>query len=521
MMFLLLFLLGTDFMVVDDVKPGMTGYGLTVFQGTKIDTFQVKIIAVMKKEVIKGDVILAEISGGIIDTAGIISGMSGSPVYIDGKLVGALAYSYGAFAKKPLAGITPIDEMLNPPSIGWMAPKGRFCQMQVPFYCYGLDDEILHELSESIPCFNIFRVQDLGSGLLNDSILPSPGSSLGIPLVVGDINWFAVGTCTYKDGDKILGFGHPMASLGETELPMTAGYIYSIVPSSYNSYKLGASTKIIGTIKNDNQRGIVGVIGKIPDMVEFSLFINGKRFHYHIVKERTFIPHLLHGLVLYSIYTGFKGSGDMTISANLEVNGTHSFHFENLYTGTAQAISKSIFEIFEFIQNNPFHKIDVANISLNLTTSERIKLAKIDKFWSDKTQVKTGDTLNLLLSLSTYQEGLHTERISIPIPRWAQPGELIVKVESGSSVCSNERANLTTLDGLIVWLSRAPKNNELVLRLSQKGKSSWIMGRKFTSLPPSMAPIGKDKESMSEVFEKRIATQWVIVGEGLIKLNVK
>lgn len=508
-------------MDIDAVKPGMKGYGLTVFRGTKVDTFEFEVIDVMKKNVAKGDVILARLSGDVVDEAGVISGMSGSPVYIDDKLVGALAFSYGAFTKEPLAGITPIGEMLEPPNVQYKQPRGSFSPMKITLNCPGLDEEILKELTERVPSFDMVQSQGSG-GIMEDSLLPYPGSPLTVILVEGDTYWFASGTCTHREGEKVWGWGHSMATLGETELPMAAGYVYYVVPSEWSSFKLSAPTKIIGTIKNDNERGVIGIIGEIPEMVEFDLEIRGEDFHYRIMKEKVFLPYLFWGLTSYSIATSYKVPGDVTMQVYLEVKGTRNFQFENLYTGTTGETTKYLWELFEFIQNNPFEKVDIKEIKLKLIPTDKIKIARIEAIWIEKDILEPGDSLDILVSLLTYQEGLVKKRISIKLPDRVEKGELQIEVESGRLARENDLYNITTIEGLLRWLSEAPKNNELVVTLTQEGRSGWIEGEEFPALPLSMEPFIRNKsKDEREVLVKRITMPWVIIGDESRELEIK
>lgn len=538
-------LLGTQFMSVDEIKPGMKGYGLSVFSGTKIDTFNVEIIDVMKKVVPKGNIILARLSGGIIDTAGVIVGMSGSPIYIyehsdtldktntgvisNPKLIGAIAYNYGAFPITPLAGITPIEEILNPPSLGYIHSGSKFCYAKIPIICPGLDDQILQEFEKELQCFDILRVQG-SSGIIDDSIIPSPGASLGILLVDGDLTWYTIGTCTYTEGNKIWGFGHPMMALGKTDLPMIGGYVYSVVPSSYVSYKMAGPTKIIGTINNDNPRGISGLIGKIPELISFNLIIKGEKFHYRIVKEKIFLPLLFGGLTFYSIYTGIKEVGDMTAETDLRIEAQEGeqtfeplhFHFKNLYTGTPLDITKAIVEVFSIIQNNPFQKIDIKEIGLNLTTYDIIKLAKIEEIRVNKKEISCGDTIDLFIRLIVHQSGNVKRHVRIGIPPSVKKGTLSLKVEDGKTVRTQIRPRLTTIDEIMRWMTTSPRDNEIVVTLTQKGESGWISGVEFHSLPPSVASFIKEEgKGDSKVLETTIPTEWVIMGKKSIELEVK
>ncbi|MBI4723124.1 MAG: hypothetical protein HY769_09070 [Candidatus Stahlbacteria bacterium] len=576
LLFSLLDLSANEFMAVDELKPGMKGYGLTVFKGTAIDTFDVEIVDIMKNDMIKGDIILAKISGKVVDTAGVISGMSGSPIYIyasnpsvkiqKSKLIGALAYSFTIFAKEHLAGITPINEMLKTenrrqktedryPKSKIQNPKSQYqeqktedrgqnagdrnqrgapprqsgisapLQLKLPISCDWLPTTLLDELETQFPNFYFLKTQS--SGVKDDSLIPSPGSALGIPFVVGDIVLGVIGTCTYKEGNKIYAFGHPLAALGETDLPMTAGYIYSVVSSGMDSYKLGVPTKIIGTIKNDNSRGIVGEIGKMPNLVEMNLMLNGELFHYQIIKEKTFLSFLFKGLVFYSIGTQIKLTGDITAEATLEITGSKNFSFKTICTGAPENITNAMAEIFDLIQNNPFQKIDIHSIRIDLITSDTIKLAKIDAVIADKKEVAPGDSLNLLISLLTYRGSKVKKHLKLAIPQCVKKGTLLINIEEGRMVRNQARSHITTIDELQRWLSTSPKDNEIIITLTQKGKSSWIGGQEFHSLPPSivlfMEEGGKTSNIQGEnkLFELRIPTEWVITQKKTIELEVK
>jgi hypothetical protein len=531
-----------EFMDVDDIRPGMTGYGLTVFHGTKIDTFNVEIIDIMKDHVPKGDLILARLSGGVVDTAGVIAGMSGSPIYVDGKLLGALAYSFGFFPTESLAGITPIEEMLNPPSGAYLPRSGKFSRIKLPIGCPGLDDQMLEELQKQLPCFDVMKTQE-GGEIRNDSVILRPGASMGVLLLEGDLTWCAMGTCTYVQGDNVWGFGHPMAALGKTELPMTGGYIYSVVPSTCYSYKIGTPTKVVGTIENDSDRGIAGIMGKPADMVTLNIIVGNQEFHYRIIREKTFVRFLFSAVLLYSIHSGVKGAGDLTCQADLDIRASlHnagapgsisaqdsdaglspvSFRVSNLYTGTPQSISSSITQAFTRVQNNSFQKINIDEISVRLTTSHTVKRARIGELRVDKKEVEPGDTLNLLISLSVFQAGYVKKPVQITIPPWVRKKELTLKVENGKAVRERRKSQLTTISAFKKWLRESPKDNEIVITLTQKGRSGRISGEEFQSLPPSVASFveGKSKEG-NTIFETRVPTEWVITQRKSTKLEVQ
>lgn len=520
-------------MNVNEIQPGMKGFGLSVFKGTKIDTFDVEIIDIMKNYFPKCDLFLAKISGPAVDKIGIAQGMSGSPIYISDKnnnpkLIGALAYDFTMFPKDSgyYVGITPISSMIEPPNSSGSASvkksSGGFTPIRLPITLPSNCDEIIQDLNAKFPFLNVLKIDAL-SGEKPDSIIPVPGLTLGIPLVEGDVTYAAIGTCTYVEGDKIWAFGHSFNELGETELPMTSGYIYSTIPSNYISYKLGISTKIIGSITKDNVTGVSGIIGKMPKMIETNLNVNSNKFHYRIANEKRMLPFLFALVASNSIYTGFKFTGDVTASSEIKITSNEEkFEYKNIYVGGVNSIVKELADIFNIVQGNPFKKININEVSVNLSLSDTVKFAKINGLWTDKSTVKTKDTINIVVLLSTYQEGVIKKSISLELPRYVEKGDLWLSVESGRTVSSKVIPRITTLNGLKKWLAESPLNNELVIKLSQKGKKSQLLGDEFQSLPPSVESLFEESpEGRTEILEKRIPTEWVLAGENIVKLEVK
>jgi len=514
------------FLGVNELEPGMKGIGLTVFKGTKVDTFQAEIVGVLKRALPRGDIILAEISGGPIDSAGFIAGMSGSPVYIDGKLIGAVAYGYGSFAKKFICGITPIDEMLNPPTLGYGNSLDIFPNLRIPVCFSNIDNRIINQMKDSLGVFRVLAVQ--GGASLPDSLLPTPGSVICAVLVRGDANLFAVGTCTYREGNKVWGFGHPFQSVGKTSLPMTAGYIYSVFPSSQYSFKIASTTEIIGAITNDGSRGIIGVIGNIPDMVDLDIYLKGDKYHYEIVKDERLFTNLVNSMIGNTIYTGLRIKGEMTITQDIDIdieNGP-DLRLKDMVTGNINQIMKSIAQPIVLLYRNPFQKINIKNISIKLTPEDSLLVAEITNVYADKEEVKAGDTLRILLIMRPYKREFMKRVIEIPIPEQVSKGKLKLIIEGGGQVRKSREKELKSFTGLIDYLVSRPKLSDILITLKQAGETAYIRGEKFPLLPPTLSSLIKksqDKKLTKEsaIVEKRIDTDYVIKGRVELTLEVK
>lgn len=527
-------------MDIGEIHPGMKGFGLTVLKGTTVDTFDIEIVDIMENALPKSDLILARISGFNVDNIGIAEGMSGSPVYIrdknnDTRLVGALAYNFTMFPKDSgyYVGVTPIGNMVNPPNGMQTSSSGSgdagnkessdiLSPIKLPLNIPGVYEEALNELKNNFPNVSILE----GNASLKskpDSLLPVPGLTLAIPLIDGDITYAVLGTCTYVDGEKVWAFGHSFNNLGETELPMSAGYIYSTIPSNYFSYKLGIPMKTIGSISRDNITGIYGVIGKIPGTIKTEVIINSNKFHYKLARDERLLPLLFTIATINSIYGGFKFTGDVTMSAAMNIKaGENKFEYENTYTGNINFISRELNEVFNLICKNPFQKIEVEDISVNLSFSDTVKFAKISGLWADKSKIEKGDTLSAVILLTTYQGGIVKKEISIKTPQCLDKGDLWLSVESGKAVSIKSVPRITTLTSLKRWLSESPANNELVIKLSQKGRKSQLLGDEFQALPPSIESFFEESpEGKVVILDKKASTDWILTGEGMIKLEVK
>ncbi|HEX3113548.1 MAG TPA: SpoIVB peptidase S55 domain-containing protein [Candidatus Eisenbacteria bacterium] len=283
---------------VDSVRTGMTGYGLTVFEGTKVDTFQVTILGVLRGYRPGANLVLARAEGHNLERTGIIAGMSGSPVYIHGKLLGAIAYAW-AFNKDPVGGITPVEEMLSlfpppgqptpddvdqrlgladfgadgapadtpAPGTNPLEDPTGVRAIAAPLTLSGFTPEAVSFLQPWLERRG-FVVSPGGGyqpGVVCDSLVP--GSAVGVELIRGDWSAAAIGTLTYRDGDRLLAFGHPFVAMGWVRFPLTAATIHTIFASQQISTKVGSPSTTCGTLVADRSIGVSGELGTPPAMI--------------------------------------------------------------------------------------------------------------------------------------------------------------------------------------------------------------------------------------------------------------
>ncbi|MBM3211880.1 hypothetical protein FJZ33_06665, partial [Candidatus Poribacteria bacterium] len=345
------------FMDVDEIKPGMKGIGKTVFQGTKVEEFQIEVLNVDRNFIgPKNDIIWVMCSGGPLEETGVISGMSGSPVYINGKLIGAIAYRVGSFPKRPIAGVTPIASMLkifeseksdtstskssalypesslltsdiqNPePDIQY--PETNITPIQMPVVMSGFHPNVMADIAPFMKKLNMFPVQGGGSPAVETmEANMEPGSTVCIELVKGDAGAYASGTLTYMEGDKILALGHPMMDgMGKLDLPLSLGYVGLLIPSMMASSKRASPIKSIGSLTYDALTGIAGTIGKQSEFIPVKIRIKSphggqaQEYNFEVVKNKFLAPSYVFASALNSIYIAEKSTGEYTIQAHWEI----------------------------------------------------------------------------------------------------------------------------------------------------------------------------------------------------------
>ena len=396
-------------MSVDEVRPGMVGVGRTVFDGVRVEEFKVTILGVLNNVIGPNrNLIIARLEGGPLANTGVIAGMSGSPVFINDRLVGAVSYSLGSFPKEPIAGITPIAEMTDAAAINDVRPSGARVNVEFPLTREGLtaafrralnwnrsfadrsDDSRLFGTS-SVDGFaggqlgTLMRpiatplvmsgfepeVADLfGSALRDQGFLPSggsaipargevpfegplkPGDAIGVMLVSGDLQLGATGTVTHIDGDRVYAFGHPMYNLGPTEYPMTRAYVYTVLPSLFSSMKLSGTSDVIGTFLQDRATAVSGRLGPGPRMIPVTLTLESSRaasrtFHFGVVNDQLFGPLMTYATLLNTLGSYERQYGAMTFSirGSAKIRNHQPVTFDNMFYGDQAPTSAAAFVV--------------------------------------------------------------------------------------------------------------------------------------------------------------------------------
>jgi ABC-type proline/glycine betaine transport system permease subunit len=366
----------TPQMPVSEIRPGMVGIGRTVFDGTRVEEFKVHVLGVIENVLgPQRNLILARLEGGPLAHTGVIAGMSGSPVYIDGRLIGAVSYALGSFSKEPIAGITPIEEMTREAAPGTGArPAAARLRVELPLTPEKMLAAFRRALNWNRPFAD--RPQDaqlvgmssvpglggrevgtmlrpiatplvmsgfepdlaemFGAAFREQGFLPmgggapgtrpgempfegdlKPGDAIGVTFVSGDLVMGGTGTVTHIDGDQVFAFGHPMYNLGPTEFPMTRAYVYTLLPSLFSSSKLSTTGEVIGTLLQDRATAIAGRLGPGPKLIPVTLNLESERgqkrtFHFGVVKDQLFTPLMTYSLLLNTLVSYERQFGTAT-----------------------------------------------------------------------------------------------------------------------------------------------------------------------------------------------------------------
>ncbi len=428
-----------EFMQPSEIRPGMKGYGLSVFQGWEPSRFEVEVIDVMRNKLTGGDIILARVSGAGLEKSGVIAGMSGSPVYIDGKLVGALAFTW-AYAKEPLAGITPIGMMLNEKAnadTGYYDDFSQFRRISTPLTVSGMNSEALKYLRTALSNQGFIFTEGGGTGFQDvryDSL--KPGDSVSLNLVDGDLDISAIGTVTHVDGKDVYIFGHPMSQAGNISLPISRSYIYTVMPSSVLSFKMGAASLPLGAALFDGQTAVYCELGHPAGMVPVSVAVrtwqNSHTYHYRVAAHPDYFSSML-STTLVSSLTANAGLMD-------EKSITLSYRIEAEYQGQPYIITNqfvysfvpAFFELYSMMMDLDylfstfsfarFGDVTVKKVDFKIDVDKGVNFLNIENVISDKQAYKPGETVRLTVMMKQRKSSYLNSELNLTLPKTLEDG---------------------------------------------------------------------------------------------------
>ncbi|MBY0494128.1 MAG: hypothetical protein K2Y23_07915 [Cyanobacteria bacterium] len=499
----------TTYLPLDQVRPGMIGVGRTVFSGTRLEDFKVEILGVMRNVIgPKRNLILARLEGGPLAKTGVIAGMSGSPVYVDGKLMGAVSYSLGQFSTEPIAGITPIDEMVDatlmagatrvmrPAAMslqptprelldiwsrdlgrskafvddpsqalvlsGVASDLGRMSAMlrpiAVPMTASGFDASVFDSISPSLAAAGFVPMsspQSPGAGLSAANTRPlQPGDAVGVGLLTGDFELGATGTVTHVDGDRVYAFGHPLYNLGPIQFPMTRAEVQVVLPSLMASSKLASFGEVIGTVQQDRATAIAGRLGAAPSLIPVTITLNSDRgpsrtFNFGVVRDFTFTP-LLTYLSVANVLTSYErgaGPASFAIRGSASIRSEGDLSFEDIFSGEQPAGGAAAYVAgpLTALLKNSGENVEVGKIALTIDASEQQRSARIERVWLDTTRPRAGQDAIVNVALRSASGQEIVRQVPIQIPA-NLTGSLQLTVADAARTTADDRRDTRGAD---------------------------------------------------------------------------
>ncbi len=542
-----------NIMNIDEIVPGMKGYGKTVFTGDRVEMFNVEVLGILRNWEAKSNMILIKMSGDPLEKSGIIAGMSGSPVYIDNRLIGAVAYGW-SFAKEAIAGVTPINEMkstlLNIPvqekdisltSADWELPpfpqnesepgsrvtplmsqeliqgsSGNMKLMPIlaPLVVSGVNGEVLQKMQPLFNAYGLYPVQ--GGSYVSVSPLSGkgdsisekdklvPGASVAAILVKGDLSAAVVGTVTYVEGDNVLAFGHPFLQTGTADLPMASAYVYAILTSQSNSVKMASPQEIVGRIQQDRRAGIAGILGESSPMVPCRIEVEGSQnlaYDFEIIDNKLLTPSLVLMAAQSAVLSTERRLGEKSVNIKLsaQIDGYEKpVVVENVFyeLDPSWFPLNHIVQPFSMILNNQFQKVCVNRIDLKIKVLDARKTAYIEAIKVDKKQVKPGDTLQVDVRIKPFTGESFYQTVLMQIPEDTLPGSTLnvtaCDATYGQALNMGRSAGKflpTNFEQLLHYVENMERNNNLMVRVLLPKKGVTYKGEGFPSLPTSMLSI--------------------------------
>jgi hypothetical protein len=531
---------------VDQIHAGMRGYALTVFEGVKPESMDVEVLGVLRNtNGPKGDIILIRLHGKKVEYTGVVAGMSGSPVYLNGKLAGALAFRIGEFSKEPIAGVTPIADMLEinaldkspaeeaaatKPGVSNAAGKtaapgdsGTFPDsaqadstqdfsnylkpIDAPLIFNGFSEDTMRRFAGQFASAGVVPV--MGAGSVSEEKQPEPleaGSAVSAILVRGDMDIAATCTVTYIDPQRLLACGHPLLQFGSVDLPMNKAQVLATLPSPLNAFKIVNTTEQAGVFVQDRHTGIMGVFDKQADMIPVTLTIHGgsgvKAFHYEVLNNPRLSPvammatvfNALHGVNEYGEEITYRLNGSIDVKGFPEVGLRNMFVPAENGQPAAMAAALSLGERFGRIYDNPYNAPAVKSVKLDFDLVRERRWARLESARTDVSEVRPGDEIIVETVLAPYRGERVVHQIPVKIPTSAAKGSLRILVSDGETLDHVGRGNAAfgrrlDLASTIALLNKEHSNNRLYVSLLEADPEARVADKVMPTLPISVMNI--------------------------------
>ena len=558
----------TGFFPLQDIKPGMRGTGRTVFSGSQVDEFQVEILGVLDNVGPKESLILARLSGGPLEHTGVMAGMSGSPVYIDGRLVGAVAMAF-PFAKDPIAGIRPIQDMMRPatalPSASgpvqraaialadrdltrvlpkpepMLAGEARMVDIATPISFGGFSRATLEAFAPQLRALGLEPRQGITAGgkvepgMGNPADL-KPGSMISVELMAGDLSVGADGTVTHIDGNRVWAFGHRFLAVGATALPFARADVIALLPNLNTSFKLASPREWMGVISQDHDTAIAGELGKRAALVPVSIGVSRagrsvESYQVQMVNDPLLSPLLLQ-LAVYSAIDATErtvGASSIRVTGEVEFqNAPAPVRIENMYAadnGSAMLVSLSAAIPVAYVMQSGFRSLELKKVAIHIEAFAQKKQLTIDGVSVSRREARPGEKVLLNIVLAG-ENGAETRRqVEYQVPIGAEPGPLYFTVaDANTANLADFRQILTTnprsAGQLIATVNNLHPNTKAYIRVWRTDPAFQLEGADLPDPPASVALILAGSQSslagITQTRNSKVAGMEVDAGDMVV-----
>jgi len=563
----------TSFFPLSEVRRGLRGTAYTVFEGTQPEAMDVEILGLLHNALgPHQDMILARLHGTKPEYSGVVAGMSGSPVYIDGKLLGALAYRIGEFSKEPIAGITPIGQMLEvrdaaqdselraanvqPPTIsGEDASAAEIRPIDTPLVFSGFSPEAVAFWKEHAPGLGLTPVAAIGGGSSDlgemEHVTPGtvlPGSAVSAVLVRGDLEISATCTVTYVDPKQLLACGHPITQFGPVSMPMAKAEVVATVPSPLNAFKIINTTQTIGSFTEDRETAIQGVFGKPARVIPLTMHLQQdgasekpRTLHLEVIDQAQITPAAVMVSLFQSLAqtNGYAVETTYRVKGRVKLAGYPEVKFENLIAPSDFAPANlvaalALGEHFNRLYANAARRTPIESVEVDVDAMPGRRTVQIEGAQAGGTVVHAGDTVTIEATLRPWRGELKNVRIPVTLPATLPDGPLRLLVSDGGTLDRLMQppqlvgGNLD-VSGTIAQLNSQHANDRLYVTLLSPDPQAAIDGRTLTALPISMANVlepvrdnrGMTLNGESAVPLGSVALDAVLSGQQVVTLRVE
>lgn len=569
-------------MPLEHIRIGMQGTCKTVFRGNQIEDFGFEILGVMKATLGPGqDLILARLTGSKAEYTGVIAGMSGSPCQIQGQLIGALSYRFGAFTKEPIAGITPIANMLaieNLPSVATStqsySPQGiqlsghqHFFQLAqaylplpvvygsqtirpiaTPLSFSGFLPQVVQQYQSELAALGVQPILSSGSNGkgAHGVDMPThmePGGTICGQLIRGDMDISGTGTVSYVSGTNVYGFGHPFFNQGRVAIPMAPGYILNTLVSDMGSYKMSQSGTALGTITEDRLTAIYGQIGPKTRMIPVTLDLTEpgqntpRRIQFEVLQNTALTPMLMLMSIQSSLEgrLGFQNGGNLSVNGQIKLAG-QTLPIRNYYSAPPAGsvfglAARELAQMLLTLWHNPFAAPDITAVHLAFDYRPQSTLASIEEFWTDQVLVQPGEKITLKVRLKNYRQQDMVKHIDWQVPRSLPNGPVDLIVADGQTLGMIEqsvKSGYESFDDMVGSFANKRPNGELYLMVISNESSVARYNQIWPRLPASMVDILNQPNARqhtlaltrSPAAEYRFKLGYDIQGQASLRLQI-